>query len=96
MKKTLPQFVLEGIADFMSQGWNKAQSTSLAWMAFFEQRDAQQDAWLGVRGYGMGNGTRIDCYCHDCKDGGQLLPGTADMWIRGHKDHKTKTVRIRG
>jgi hypothetical protein len=89
-----PQIVTEFISEFLGQGWNKSQATSLAWAEYFEE-------WMGIQASKMrgdaffGPEVRIDCYCSDCKDGGQLLPSTTIMWLGMHKNHKTKTIKIR-
>lgn len=80
------------IGEQMSLGFNKSQATSLAWAIYFED-------WMSLmaarsRSF-FGPEIRIDCFCHDCKDGGQLLPDTTQMWIKSHKDHKTKTIKLR-
>jgi hypothetical protein len=90
--KKIPQMVLDYVAEFESRGWNKSQAKSLAWAEYFEEFLAQAE----MKSRGMYSPSiRIDCYCFDCKDGGQLLPGTTIMWLGMHKDHKTRTIKLR-
>lgn len=92
MRKETPKLVVEFIAEFLTQGWNKKQAKSLAWAEFFEIKLAEYEAKSG----GMYSPEiRIDCFCADCKDGGQLLPGTTIMWLGMHKGHNTRTIKIR-
>lgn len=92
MAKKQPESVKNFIAEFITQGWNKTQATSLAWAEYFEEYLVYLEA------KSRGNYSpeiRIDCYCKTCKDGGQLLPGTTIMWLGMHKDHETKTIKIK-
>jgi hypothetical protein len=80
------------ISDYLAQGFNKSQATSLAWAErFSDWMDAMSGKGTGF----FGPEIRIDTYCFDCKDGGQLLPDTCRMFIQRHKGHKTKTIKIR-
>jgi hypothetical protein len=90
--KKMHQLVIDYIAEFQTQGWNKKQAKQLAWAEFFEEKLAQWE--MKSRGL-YSPEIRIDCYCADCKDGGQLLPGTTIMWLGMHKGHNTKTIKIR-
>lgn len=94
MCKAKPQIVKEYISEFLSEGWNKSQATSMAWAEYFsEWMDIQAGKMRGERFFGPE--VRIDCYCQDCKTGGKLLPDTAKMFLVSHKGHKTKTIKIR-
>lgn len=79
-------------AQFEKMGFNKAQATSLAWAEIFEDKQAEVEQ----RYQGRVDGTiRIDCFCHDCKEGGQFVPDTTRLFIHNHKGHKTTTFRIK-
>lgn len=92
MSQDRKQIVKDMVAEFISRGWNKKQATSLAWAEYFEE----YLAYLEMKSRGMYSPEiRIDCYCKTCKDGGQLLPATTIMWLGMHKDHDTKTIKIR-
>lgn len=78
---------------FMSQGFNKSQAKSLAWSAYWEDKQAE------IEGRYQGNfdaNYTFDCYCHDCKTGNQFKAAdTIRLFIYEHKDHKTTTRKLR-
>lgn len=90
--KSTPAMVLDLITEFKSQGWNTKQAKSLAWAEYFEDYLVMLEAKYQGR---INPSIRIDCYCKTCKDGGQLLPGTTIMWLGMHKDHDTRTIKVR-
>jgi hypothetical protein len=80
------------LTPFLELDFNKTQSTSLAWAERFSE-------WMNRNSW-RGNGffspeIRIDCYCIDCKTGGQFLPDTTREFIFRHKSHNTKTMKVR-
>ena len=76
---------------FVAQGWNKKQATSLAWCEYFSDWMDLQWANSPMFAYEI----RIDCWCEDCQKGGQFIPSIARGFILDHKDHNTKTVKLR-
>lgn len=86
MKKEL------NINEFLKQGFNKSQATSLAWAQVFEAKQIEVEYRYGGRVDGT---IRIDTYCYDCKEGGQFIPDAVRYFINAHKDHKTRTIRIK-
>lgn len=80
------------VSDYQRKGFNKTQATSLAWAEFFETKMAD----IEYRYQGNVDSTiRIDTYCNDCSEGGQFLPSTVISFINHHKDHSTKTIKLR-
>ena len=80
------------IQDFMEQGFNKSQATSLAWSEFFEDQDAAYEARTGY----WATGRTYDCYCFDCKKGNAFKSADSiRLFIIEHKDHKTKTMVVK-
>lgn len=78
---------------YVEMGYNKAQATSLAWADHFaDWMDSKSASGSGSL---FGPEIRIDTYCVDCNKGGQFLPSTARDFIHMHKDHKTKTMKLR-
>lgn len=76
----------------LSAGFNKSQATSLAWAEIFEARQVETE----YKYQGRVDGTiRIDTWCVTCNEGGQFIPDVVRMFINTHKDHKTKTRRIK-
>ena len=91
-KEARKKRISEYVAHFMSLGWNKVQATSLAWIEEFEEF---MDSRSGQGNGFFGPSVTIDCYCKDCEQGCQVIPSTARMFIQNHKDHDTKTIKIR-
>ena len=81
--------------EYKDQGYNDSQAKSMAWAEYFEERMAILDQKYAHRDSFFGPEIRIDCSCKDCGEGAQLLPSTAMQFIRRHKHHKTKTIKIR-
>jgi len=88
----MPNIVKTLIKEYIQAGFNALQAKQMAFAEYFEDRQAQYEYRT------QGEGTyqiRIDCYCHDCKEGGQFVPGTVMDFIKRHKNHKTKTFKCR-
>lgn len=83
--------VKELTQEYQDQGYNLSQSKSLAWADYFADKMTELDYKTRHRSIFFGPEIRIDCYCHDCKEGGHFLPETAHSFIRSHKNHKTRT-----
>lgn len=77
---------------YQKEGFNKSQATSIAWTEILERAQVEVE----YRSQGLSTKViRIDTYCADCKEGGQFLPDTTRAFIFRHKDHKTKTIKLR-
>lgn len=74
-------------ADWLACGFNEKQATSIAWAEYFEE-------FMGAN-WTRNLTVRIDTYCKDCKVGGQFLPTTVREFIKMHKGHNTKTIKLR-
>lgn len=80
------------INNYTKCGYNSAQAKSLAWADVFEEKmylmSLKTNSFFGPE-------IRIDCHCWDCNDGGQFLPDTTKSFIIRHKNHNTKTIKLR-
>lgn len=86
------QDVKDLIKEFMDQGYNKNQATSLAWAEFFEEKMAIIEARY------QGNfdaGYEFHCNCFDCKTSNVFRAAdTIRLFINEHKGHNTKTLKV--
>lgn len=80
------KLVEEYKTEFIEQGWNKSQATSLAWAAYYENHSMA---------YFHGWSMEFHASCMDCGEHKVFrCADTVRLFIMGHKNHKTVTRKV--
>lgn len=77
---------------FLDQGFNKSEANILAGAEVLE--DKLLDIKMRYQG-NIDSSFWIDLWCEDCKIGGLFMPSAVIMFIYRHKDHKTRSLKLR-
>jgi len=80
------------VSSFMKLGFSKCQAIQLFWAVFFEEQASVMEYKNQVRFLSQ---IKFDCFCFDCNEGGQFIPSTAREFIIRHKNHNTKTIKLK-